>query len=354
LDGRAHSALLAVSIAAGMAGAGCQNHLRQVSFQEALRAKDVARVRAMVEKDPSLVHATFTGRHSGVASTALTLAVQTGDLELVRFFIERGAPVNLATLTKDSALHKAVVNKNLEMTKLLLSRGANVQARGDVGRTPIFNADGSEQAELLVAAGALADAYDDEGDTPLHFKAEYGHVEDLAFLCAHGGTVTSTNKAGRTPHQSALRHFEEMKGQGVPADILAEQQAVADYLAPGGPCARLAALRAKEGRVPKDAWTLELHRAECDHGLSRGCAHLAEQYEEGRGVAVDPVAALGLYEKSCAGGHAWGCARLGVMLTKGRGVARDEARAASLFDQGCRGKVQWACARLAALAAARR
>jgi len=60
-----------------MAGAGCRNHLSH-----------------------------FTGRHSGVTSTALTLAVQTGDLELVRFFVERGAPVNLATLTKGRGVAK--------------------------------------------------------------------------------------------------------------------------------------------------------------------------------------------------------------------------------------------------------
>ena len=72
-------------------------------------------------------------------------------------------------------LHKAVENGNLIFTSLLLSRGAEVNAKDNNGTTPIHMASryasdeaGLEMVRLLLDRGANPRARDNSGATPLH------------------------------------------------------------------------------------------------------------------------------------------------------------------------------------------
>ena len=77
-------------------------------------------------------------------------------------------------------LHSAVSRGDLELTRLLLGRGAEVNARQTRGYTALHQAAGAgNQAlvRLLVERSAVRHARDDEGKTPLDLARERGHPE---------------------------------------------------------------------------------------------------------------------------------------------------------------------------------
>jgi hypothetical protein len=141
--------------------------------------------------------------------TPLHRAANRGDLAAVESLLAKGADVNACALAKQTPLHLAVTR---EIAQLLLSKGAQIEARDRWGRTPLFWAAGAgrkDVVEVLLAGGAQADApeaTDTEGNammsalraqlpakmqaavpatqsarTPITHAAEQGH-EDIAEL----------------------------------------------------------------------------------------------------------------------------------------------------------------------------
>lgn len=71
----------------------------------------------------------------------------------------------------------------------LVKAGANIQARSAFGQTPLHLAVGPtiteallETVRVLISAGAVADAADHEGKTPLDEARKIGHRELLKIL----------------------------------------------------------------------------------------------------------------------------------------------------------------------------
>jgi uncharacterized protein len=94
-------------------------------------------------------------------------------------------------------LHSAAARSQIEISELLLSHGANVNARQEGGFAPLHEAAQSgnlRMAELLLKHGADVDAMTDKGKTPLALtkeerreagpKEEREHV--ASFLIANG------------------------------------------------------------------------------------------------------------------------------------------------------------------------
>ena len=100
-----------------------------------------------------------------------------GTVEDVKYFIERGMPVNAKNHTGSSPLHLAVLNNpNIEVMKYLIDKGANVNAK------------------------------DKNAETPLHFAAVYpdSNTEVLKYLIDKGADVYAKDNIGRTPLDWAI------------------------------------------------------------------------------------------------------------------------------------------------------
>lgn len=100
-------------------------------------------------------------------------------LALASLFLEKGFAIDtIAWKEKGTALHGAANTASLEVARWLLEHGANVNARGHMGRTPLHLAAernmSSKAVEILIEAGADIHAKDDQGLTALDVATQHG------------------------------------------------------------------------------------------------------------------------------------------------------------------------------------
>lgn len=155
----------------------------ELTFSEAVATGDASRVRAMLDKEPSLLTS-----YSDDGFPAAGLAIFFRHPELARDLIERGADVNAAARNKQrvAPIHAAAAVGDLDTMRLLLERGADPNARQEQGYTALHEAarKGSmEMAKLLMERGADPHVKNDDGKTPLDIaraNSQNAFVEWLA------------------------------------------------------------------------------------------------------------------------------------------------------------------------------
>ncbi|CAH1253040.1 DAPK1 [Branchiostoma lanceolatum] len=116
-------------------------------------------------------------------------AVKRGDVQTVRRGLQAGVDVNQSLqgyTYGETALHWVSVFGNTEMGKLLIQRGADVEARDKYGNTALHSAISNgktEIVEMLIQHGADVQAKDKEGHTPLdsvHDQDRRRYLKNLA------------------------------------------------------------------------------------------------------------------------------------------------------------------------------
>ncbi|MEO7223485.1 MAG: ankyrin repeat domain-containing protein, partial [Devosia sp.] len=126
--------------------------------------------------------------------TALYVACEKGNVELARLLISRGADVNLMVKLQRTPLYGAIKGGYADIVKLLLDSGADPNQIAKL-QTPLHIAaqDGCLQCVIaLVEAGAEVNALTSSGIPPIHFAKRGGHEEIAAYLLDHGaGPPTS-------------------------------------------------------------------------------------------------------------------------------------------------------------------
>jgi cytohesin len=98
----------------------------------------------------------------------------------------------------DISIHEAAEEGNVEAVKQAIADGADVNSKGDIGRTPLHWAayEGHKEiAELLISEGADVNAKADGGGTPLHQAAYEGHKEVAELLIAKGADANATARS---------------------------------------------------------------------------------------------------------------------------------------------------------------
>jgi RNA polymerase sigma factor (sigma-70 family) len=141
----------------------------------------IDRARALLERDPELVHARL-----GIGLTPLQMAARAGRLAMARFLLERGAALDVI-----AALD---LGWRQQIPALLRDRPALVDDRGGPwGATPLHYAAGRADAgtvRLLLAHGADVNARDGMwGETPARWAPDKGAAGVAGLLSARGGSV---------------------------------------------------------------------------------------------------------------------------------------------------------------------
>ena len=105
-------------------------------LHEAVKKGDLEAVRALLARRPEIVDL-LPGGPSGSEIRALHIAVMARDVEMARLLLEAGADVNGRSEEGGfTPLHSAAQNGNAELVRLLLDHGADRSARTDDGQTP--------------------------------------------------------------------------------------------------------------------------------------------------------------------------------------------------------------------------
>lgn len=180
---------------------------------EAARAGDLARVQALVEADPTLaifaasimgdvprLEELLTGNRSLVSAvssdgwTPLHLAAFFGKEEAVRLLLNKGASVQARSTNPmaNTPLHAAAAGRHPEIVKLLLDRGASANAVQHGGWVPLHSAAQNgdlESARALLAAGADVSARADNNQKPLDLALTKAQQAMVEFLEANGAKL---------------------------------------------------------------------------------------------------------------------------------------------------------------------
>jgi ankyrin repeat protein len=164
-------------------------------------------------------------------SKALLLAAESGYGEIVRLLIARGADANSKTDNGWTALMAASERGHPEVVRLLLDNGADVNAKNKDGLTalivvfsqhtfkslfqmglpqqvPHSNGGRLEVARLLLDKGADVNGKHLEGETPLMWATWDGDVDMVRLLIAKGAEVNARtldySRYAASPRKSAI------------------------------------------------------------------------------------------------------------------------------------------------------
>jgi ankyrin repeat protein len=155
---------------------------------EASATGQTQRVKELIENDHSLVN-----EFAVDGFYPLGLAVFFRHPDTVKVLLDSGADVNTQARNamKVRPIHAASAAGQIEVVRLLIERGADVNARQQSGFTPLHEAALTgklEFARLFLDHGADINAKNDDGKTSLSIATEAGREAMVRFLLERGAS----------------------------------------------------------------------------------------------------------------------------------------------------------------------
>jgi ankyrin repeat protein len=112
-------------------------------------------------------------------------------------------------------IHTAVLTGNLEALKQHIAAGTDINEKDPFGgSSPLISAavfGKTEEAKILIDAGADVNFQNNDGSTPLHTSAFFCRPEIVKMLLAKNADKTIKNTYGATPYESVAAPFSEVK-----------------------------------------------------------------------------------------------------------------------------------------------
>ncbi|KAL7308467.1 hypothetical protein PS15m_011667 [Mucor circinelloides] len=129
----------------------------------------------------------------------LWVAAGDGQIDRVRELLESGVAVDGHDQFGYTAMHAAVSYNQIEMVKLLIEKGANVNIEDFEKDTPLYVAENVEMAQLLLDNGADPKHINEDGITPALTALEEGWEEVAQFLANITKEVLPTQEEETDP-----------------------------------------------------------------------------------------------------------------------------------------------------------
>ena len=259
--------------------------------------------------------------------TPLHMAVLYNDMTRVKELLDRGAPIESrveATAPTNpadgaTALHLAARDGRAPLVKLLIERGASVNATSTLDQTPLHKSAGHRAVmEQLLQAGADVSARDARHRTPLHWAAYDPSANLIPLLLDHGAAIDARDKHDHTP-----LHRAADAGRASIAQTLLDRGAAPNPRADLG----LTPMHLAAGNnQPQVIYQLALHGADVDAQDNAGWRPLHDAAHRGQIEAVDALLEAGADPNA---GDIYGTTPLHLAC---RGQKR--ATAMMLIDQG--------------------
>lgn len=191
--------------------------LGATDIQDAARAGDLPRLKALVETDPALI-----SLRDADGRTPLHHALEAGRIEAAEFLLDRGALIGDVDARSSTPLQGAANAGNATMVKMLLSRGAVLEAREMRGRTLLFLAcnwgNDLETVRPLTGAGASVNDIPPDGQGFLVSTMYFGKPEIIGHPLDSGARLPDDGRAlGTVIFLSASNGLERVFGPAVKA-----------------------------------------------------------------------------------------------------------------------------------------
>ncbi len=242
----------------------------------AVKSKDVEKVKTAIAANPDQVKTP-----DRLGKYPIHTAADEGNVEIAKLLLEAGADVNVGDKAGQTPLIIAAEKSNLDMVKALLDAKADVKATDHIGGTALLWAAGRaknpEVLTVLIDAGSDVNVKDTNGWTPLHWAAAIGDPKNVELLISKKVDVNIPDQLSKdTPLMRAVRtgNVESVRAiLGAGADVNAVNRLGATALllaASNGPIEKLkAVVGAKPQLDARDsqgnsAWNLAKLRDEGD------------------------------------------------------------------------------------------
>ncbi|KAH0557050.1 hypothetical protein GP486_005162, partial [Trichoglossum hirsutum] len=154
----------------------------------------------------------FSRRNTASTATGLHLASRYGHLNVAKILLDKGAEVEARDRKGRTALYWAAGSGHKDVVLLLLDNQADISAKDDDGQTALhWAADWGHEvvARLMLEKGADVTARDNNGRTALHRAAGSGHRNVVGLMLEKGANVAAEDGCGRTPLHRAASHGHE-------------------------------------------------------------------------------------------------------------------------------------------------
>ena len=151
---------------------------------------DQAKVEELVTRADCCVNGVFAGH------TALQAASQNGHLEVLRLLLRSGADLELEDKDGDRAVHHAAFGDEPGVMEVIASAGSDLNARNKRRQTALHIAVNKGHVgvvKMLLSLGCHPSLQDSEGDTPLHDSISKKRDDMLALLLDHSADIMLTN-----------------------------------------------------------------------------------------------------------------------------------------------------------------
>jgi uncharacterized protein len=152
-------------------------HGANLNIFEAAAVGQLDTVKSILSAQPDLVNS-----YAPDGFYPLGLAAFFGHTQIVSYLLDQGADVHQTARNTQrvNALHAASANQHLDICRMLIERGIDVNARQEGGFTPLQAAAQNGQIELielLLEHGADASVQNDDGQTALDIARVHNHLD---------------------------------------------------------------------------------------------------------------------------------------------------------------------------------
>ncbi|UCG52123.1 MAG: ankyrin repeat domain-containing protein [Candidatus Latescibacterota bacterium] len=168
-------------------------------IHRAIEADDIARVQQILERDPSAVSQRDDGQFRELP---IHIAAATGNIEIAKLLLDAGADIDGGDSDNSTALGVAAMRKQGEMVAFLIERGADVNRRDRKADCPLsFAVYGRDEAIIQQLLDAGADLYfrNPNGETLLHISCARGVRSLVEHLLDNGAEIDARSANLGTP-----------------------------------------------------------------------------------------------------------------------------------------------------------